>query len=283
MDWFFGLSGNSRNWFSDAIKVAVTSAKANTSLTPHCLYDGPHCELISWLKSNNVSVINTAVPFRDELFSPVVTQANEGSAYIPENASGHFLRILVAEHSDKSNILYTDCDVMFVNEVTPPFVDHIGVVREYNIYSQSFEQSFNSGVMIFNKNALIKDYNLLVDYFRKHHFFHRKFSSYDQTLLNEFYKDKSITHLSADFNWKPYQGRNEKASIIHFHGPKPNRISAILKGQLHTGEQQLVQFINANREAYAHYSDMFSEYLKASEKCSIGMLNQEAAANSTGL
>ena len=92
--WLFSFDQRASGWFEDMIKVAVVSARENTSLEPICLFDGASDpRIIAWLKQQSVQVIRTRVPFHAELFSSQTMEANKGTPYHPEHASGAFLRV----------------------------------------------------------------------------------------------------------------------------------------------------------------------------------------------
>jgi lipopolysaccharide biosynthesis glycosyltransferase len=261
MNWFFGFSGNSHQWFSDMIKVAVLSAKKHTRLEPHCLYDGGDNELICWLANAGVKVIRASVPFKEMLFNKSIIAKNIGTHYRPENASGHFLRVLVAKYASTKNVLYTDCDVMFQHDVFFDSVETVGVVNEFNLDYGQVKNGFNSGVMVFNTTYLENDFDELCAFFQAHDFYDKDHNSYDQVLLNKFYENRHIRYLSPIYNWRPFQGINTEARIIHFHGPKPNRIERILSGDVLAGEVGLLRYIEKDRESYTHYLKAFNKYL----------------------
>jgi lipopolysaccharide biosynthesis glycosyltransferase len=261
MDWFFGFSGNSAAWFQDMIKVAVISAKENTSLVPHCLYDGNDSDLLVWLNDNGVNVIRTSVPFRDELFSEKIILANKGSQYLPNNATGHFLRILVSSYANSDIVLYTDCDVMFLGDFEVSHVNCLGVVNEFYLNNGRVNDGFNSGVMLFNKSHLADNLDSLIEHFRENNFYSMRYSSYDQALLNEFYSSMPIDYIDPIYNWRPFQGVEPSAKIVHFHGPKPHRLDDIMIGKLVPGEEGLLPYIEKNKDSYVYYLSVFKDFL----------------------
>jgi len=257
--WFFGFSGNAAGWFREMVQVAVLSAKANTSLEAHCIYDGPDNDLIDWLDAAGVTVHRDQVPFRDELFSEVVKARNAGSHYSPEHATGHFLRLLVARHASGDAALYTDCDVMFRRDPTVTTPVRVAAAAELKD-GQPSSTSFNSGVMLFNLANYRAISDDLIAFCRENGFYRPKQSSYDQVLLNLYYANKWET-LPPTMNWRPSQGVNVDAEIVHFHGPKPHRVQAILDGRGIRGEEQLLPIIERDREAYDSYIAEFRSYL----------------------
>lgn len=262
MQWFFGYSGNASGWFKEMIKVAVISSKKHTTLQPNCLYDGQGDDVIDWLSQNDVIIHRTAVPFRDELFSDSVLRENAGTPYRPDNASGHFLRIMVPDYSKGEYSLYTDCDVMFSRDPQLHGVDIFGACAELDGNGVPAPSSFNSGVMLINNERFLSERSRLVDFFRANSFYNRAHSSYDQALLNTYFKDK-WNLLPQTLNWRPWQGVNDTAEIIHFHGPKPQRISAILESKGFEGEAHLEKYINRDILSYQKYVHEFQSHLAA--------------------
>jgi hypothetical protein len=264
VEWFFGLSGNAASWFSDMVKVAVVSALSRTTLEPHCIYDGDENPLTEWLERRGVVVHRAVVPFVDELYSVRVTSANAGSLYKPANARGHFLRLLVSDFAQREHALYTDCDVMFANNPVVPLPESIAAVAEVDRNLQPSPSSFNSGVMAINTIAWERERAALVADISASNFYDRRNSSYDQVFLNRHFRSR-WDEMSAALNWRPFQSAIEgvEPSIVHFHGPKPTRIPAILAGRASQTEGPMLRFIEANRPAYAQYAEQFAAFLKA--------------------
>jgi lipopolysaccharide biosynthesis glycosyltransferase len=260
MDWFFAYSGNATDWFSDMIKVAVVSAQANTSLTPHCIYDGEETPLTAWLVRRGVRLHREVVPFRNELFSDAVIAANQGSRYDPTHASGHFLRVLVPDLSSTPVALYTDCDVMFLSDLSCQTPAVFGACAELAPDLVSPTASFNSGVMLFNCAGFARSREALVEFFRRHNFFDKIHDSYDQVLLNRFF-GQDWDQLPRGLNWRPWQGVSDEASIIHFHGPKPGRVRPILEGRGMEQELAMRRYIEKDQSAYLNHVHAFESFL----------------------
>lgn len=264
--WAFSLDERAAGWFQDMIKVGVISAKKNTLLTPICFFDGcgtPH--IFQWLESNDVQVIRARVPFYEELFSSTVLQANEGTPYQPSQASGAYLRLYASDYIKDEFFLYTDCDVMFLqnpnlNLVKPKV---LAACREFIITDGEIEiidRSFNSGVIIFNRNGFNDVREKVVSVARDHHYYHRVHCSYDQSILNIALADKWES-LPAEFNWRPFQGICKQACILHFHGPKPTRISEIMSGKDVPESPLMARIVERNYSAYEHYVNIFNSFL----------------------
>jgi hypothetical protein len=259
MQWFFALNDRGADWFTPMLKAAVRSAAINTTLSPACLYDGEPNALTHWLEGAGVEVTFAQVPFREELFSEPVLAANAGSHYHAAHAAGGLLRTEVARYARDDVFLYTDCDVIFLNNaISGRHTDTLAAVPELNT-----RQGFNAGVQLINRAFYLERHPALIDYLRAHNFYHRAFSSYDQALSNAFFAG-SWDPLPERFNWRPSQGENPDASIVHFHGPKPTRIKAILAGEASADEVGLKDILDKNPAGYLAYTQLFDRYLGAS-------------------
>lgn len=265
--WVFSLDQRAERWFDKCIKAGVLSARKHTSLQPVCIFDGnPESELMKWLKDNGVSVLPHEVEFKSELFSEKVMMANEGSPYNPSQASGAYLRIEAAKLISDPYFLYTDCDVMFAADPSQYFVfpKILGASPEVVVQGKLFGETntFNSGVLIVNRAAFLEESEGLVQFCRRNNFYDKRHSSYDQSLLNRYFAgrwDRLVSYL----NWRPSQGINADASIIHFHGPKPHRIGAILDGTASAAEvEHMKGLIDEHSQEYTYFVGEFERYFQ---------------------
>ena len=139
----------------------------------------------------------------------------------------------VCQHNDV--VLYTDCDVMFTN-VTRPALETIKDFVHSNALSVAYgpefkkeDGAFNTGVMFLSVGRFGSQLNSILDFGEKHKF---NFPAFDQGLLNAFFENPTKEHLRAvlplEWNYKVYWGDPRATStssrIVHFHGPKPNRM-----------------------------------------------------------
>lgn len=256
MEWFFAYNQRAEDWFSEMIKVAVISAKTNTSLIPLCIYDGRPTDLTVWLEKNGVKIYRAEVPFKDKLFSAQVAAANQETIFNPHQACGAFLRILASDFASGEIYLYTDCDVMFRRgSIVKGKTDTISAVNEINQPGL-----FNSGVMLCNTSYMQKSKENFIKYVEQRNFYEKNTQSYDQTYLNMFHA-RSWQALSDIYNWRPFQGFSDSAEIVHFHGPKPHRIKNILDGNVGDDEKAMLSYIHKSPEGYEKYLNEFYEYL----------------------
>jgi len=209
------------------IKVAVLTAYKYTSLEPYFIYDGTGNELVTWLEERNVRII----PHRSSIYDKLVYDP-PSEVLKQKTARGAFLRvdIPVLAHDlgwDDQVVFYTDIDVMFTGKVILDDVKcelfAVGPESDINDFV-----NMNTGAMLMNIPALYQTYEKFLDFIIENY---KLFFTYDQTAYKTYY------HLEWDrldpiYNWKPYWGKNPRARIIHFHGPKPTEVDMVKAGKL---------------------------------------------------
>lgn len=225
MKWFFAINAASHGFeiYSQMIKVAVYTAQQNTSLEPYCIYDGEDNELTDWLQKNGVKIIYHRTPHYEKL----QTQYPGYSTV----AFGAFLRIeipkIVQIHEMPDEyVLYTDCDVMFFDDVVDYLQDitceYLAATPEHDPNNWEY---FNSGVLYMNvKNLqrIQKEFDDFID----GNLDKILQLAFDQGAYNLFFKDR-WDRLDIQLNWKSYWHFSPEAQIIHFHGPKPTQAEEI--------------------------------------------------------
>ena len=224
MKYFLAFSEQSllSGFYSDMIKVAVKSAQQSTELQPHFIFDGSACELTDWLSERNVPVCLS----RSRFFPYLKEIADK--THRPEVfwiGSGAFLRfeipsVMASLGLDDEYVLYTDCDVLFQHDPVPMLKS---LAPRVFAVAPEFDPTdwvnFNSGVMLMNVPAFRAALPQF-EAFCEHHLDTMVLDSYDQAALRAYF-GQSADRLPVELNWKPYWGRHDGASIIHFHGPKP--------------------------------------------------------------
>ena len=90
-----------------------------------------------------------------------------------------------------------------------------------------------------------------------------KYPNHDQRSFNDFYRGR-FDHLDPLMNWKPYWGRNNGASIVHFHGPKPRQVRLIKAGR-YDGKRDLNEIWARNPGAYDYYCPIWGHYVVSRE------------------
>ena len=229
MKWFFALNDEGDS-YPDLLKmaqVAVHSAQKNTSLEPYLIYDGKDAAFIDWMKKHSVTVIER----RSFVYNEIKEIAERrGDKNILGIGAGAFLRTEIPALSeelafDDEYVLYTDVDVMFLGEVTdyleklsPRF---FAVAPEFHKHDY---KSMNSGVMLMNLTSLREKDPAFRQYI-KENIEALVSHTWDQTAYIKFYSTwfgYKWNKLKPEYNWKTYwEGYQEKAKILHFHGPKP--------------------------------------------------------------
>ena len=117
--------------------------------------------------------------------------------------------------------------------------------------------------MIINRTGFISRRDDLIELLRQNNFYSKKHQSYDQSMLNRTFQGQ-WEPLQAEMNWRPFQGINPSASIVHFHGPKPHRVAAILAGQATQYEAEIMSdLIFKHRDEYQYYVNQYNRYLAA--------------------
>jgi Glycosyl transferase family 8 len=221
MKWYFAINEDGSGGQTGMhAKLAVLSARRNTTLDPHLVYSGQENDFTRWMTDHGVTVRRINLTFEAEIHA--LARAGLYSAtYL-----GHWLRTAVCLLNREDRfVVYTDCDVVFLRE--PDFggvgPDRFACAPEFRRDGANY---FNSGVMVMNLPALRRDYP---DFER---FILEKMRTIganfrDQYAYNLYYRGR-WDRLDPRLNWKPYWGADDAASVLHFHGPKCHSIGAIL-------------------------------------------------------
>jgi len=226
--WFFALGEKTPagKQYCEMAKVAVHTALKYTSLRPHFIYDGEENFFTRWLRDREIPIT-----FHQSSLAYAFPSVNKSKNDIPLAAalSGAFLRVdlpaIVSEPGETDRIFYTDCDVIFRDEVTGELdacgCDYFAVAPEFKI--GDYEQ-MNTGAMLMNiprlRESLSEFRQFMINEMES-----LRTDSWDQSAYRRFYRDSAGNRLwgglPPTLNWKPYWGDYSAAKIIHFHGPKP--------------------------------------------------------------
>ena len=248
MKWFFAVNRASPGFplYAELIAVAVRSARAHApKLEPHLLYDGPDDPLLDELGASGV-VVHRLRSFLFDALKEVAERTGRPQAV--QIGAGAFLRLEIPALADRMKwadafVLYTDCDVLFVADPLPELRN-----RAPGCFAVAPERAgdflnMNSGVMLMNLPGLRSRDDAFRAHARKHleHFTHL---TWDQEAYRTFYSTRLLSGLEWDrrilrftrqlrrkrwgdlplaLNWRPYWGPNPAASIVHFHGLKPQQ------------------------------------------------------------
>lgn len=257
MKWYFCTNGLGAKRYKTCIMAAVLSCRAHTTLQPICVcYDGDRSlppDLVAFLDRNEVPLVRRR-PLILDLIAPFEGKVPTFSFAI---ATGAYLRYDVPFiETEDEFVLYTDCDVLFIDDpdlagFRPRF---FACAPEFGLDDWTY---CNTGVMVMNVEAMRRTSpdlcQLTVGRMRS-----GLFHTYDQSDLNAFYH-MAWDRLPPEFNWKPYWGVNPAASILHFHGPKPDQIREQILGR---SINTTLDFLYArNPDAYRAYFHMFCRTL----------------------
>lgn len=228
MQWFIGISETSPAWkqYADMAKVAIHTALQQTSLQPHCLYDGGENDFTAWLQRRGVHIIPTRTFLFDDL---VRLSERRKNPELLGATRGIFLRAelpaLQERYGFDDRVLYTDCDVFFRREVVDSFAsvecEYFAVAHESDV---SLPDDVNTGVMWMHLPAMRRVDERFRAYVRENIELLSTIS-WDQGAYRNFYRSPEGVPLwqtlPPELNWKPYWREYSRAKIIHFHGPKP--------------------------------------------------------------
>jgi lipopolysaccharide biosynthesis glycosyltransferase len=236
MRWFFALNAECMSFgqYAEMVQVAVWSALRHTRLQPHFLYHGEDDPpLLSWLRDHGVNVWRARSRFYDELCSLEKKLKNPDARTC---GGGAYLRVeiidLLAQHGIRdTQILYTDCDVMFQHDPEP--ILRSLPCRFIACGPESMRGTptdINTGVLLMHV-ARLRRFNKEFIAFTRGQLEHSVTAAFDQAAYRNFFRGplpqrswpwkRGWNALPDELNWKPYWGENPDAVVVHFHGPKP--------------------------------------------------------------
>ena len=206
----------------DMLRLALKSAKENTSLKLYALYDGtPNDKAYKIFEEYGTNIILCKCSFRDKLEKYYQNQSDDIRNGI-KRMLGCFMKFDIAVHEQEDDVvLYADIDTIFLQDVdwssfqtktiaaAPEFDKNYDIIKGYKYFSAS--------PMFINVAEAKKRRLSLLDMLDKHIEPYQE--CWDQGFWNELYKD-DFEQLPIEFNWKPYWGINDDAKIVHIHGYK---------------------------------------------------------------
>ncbi len=244
MKWYFAISETSldrpaHDW-RGLILGAVTSARRNTTLVPHMLYDGRSNAFTAELEALGVTIIPHRVSFYDDL--EAFGRGQQGYLSL---ASGAFLRteIPLIETQDEI-VLYTDADVLFLRDPAFP----LAIPTFFAVAPEKIIDSYddmNSGVMLINVPAMRDVFPAFRASIRAN-----LDRGLDQSQFQLFFKNRYAS-LDPLQNWKPYWNPHPDAQIIHWHGPKPAAVRQLLHDPSRQAPPYWEELFRPNVETYA--------------------------------
>ncbi|MDD2878778.1 MAG: methyltransferase domain-containing protein [Acidiphilium sp.] len=268
MKWFFCWCQatdfrDDHNW-KDLIRASVISARQNTTLEPYLIYDGEETEFIDEIRGYGVTIIFHKITFNKE----VIDHQPENFGY-QVIARGAFLRFEIPILCDSPDdyVLYTDADVLFLKDP-----DFSGFKPELIAAAPQFDRGkkvdMNSGVMLINLQKFKEIYNELIEFTKNN-----LDVGLDQEILRVFIGNNYML-LPDHFNWKPYWGVNPEATILHWHGPKPEVIKQLRSQKINATHQSWTPLLEKNPEAYDYYVEKYSNFIENRFDKNINKLNK---------
>lgn len=231
----------------------MLSALQHTSLHPNLLFDGQPCPF-----TDRLARMGVTVRFHRSSLADAIIASNPDDLAWQNIALGAFLRMDIPQiETECDYILYTDCDVLFIRDpnlsgMTPTY---FSVAPEFTINDY---KNMNSGVMLMNLAGMRSVGEQLSQFIRLGL---PNFQAFDQGALREFFADR-FDRLPERLNWKPYWGVNADAEIVHFHGPKPPHVRALLR-EVHPDLPQIYKdLFDMDRKNYSSLDTLWHSYLE---------------------
>lgn len=261
MKWYAAISSYSTPDYLEMLEVAIKTCKANTKFKPYLICDKKWDPVKKLKDKYGVNVVYYA----GKVFSTFVKQFESDKRLM--GIAGTYLRadVPVVEESDDF-VLYTDADVIFGNpnigKIPIPAPEYFAAAPEFNMSDRSY---FNAGSMLMNVKNMKAEYDRFAEFTIPN--FNVLFNhAHDQGAYNHLYKGK-WSWLPPEYNWKPNWGINEKAVVIHFHGPKPKDIENYFNNSLTNvkvdvpvdGLALYKSMIERNKESCKHYLKLYNE------------------------
>lgn len=270
MKCYFALSDNvsNRDDYYYMFECSLESAKRNTTLDLHCLFDYRKTytqkiedDLIyQLLLKYNVTIHICSIDFESELLNVYTDDYLKEINVTKSSLYSRFLRFMIADiEKDDEYIFYVDTDVIFLKDIKiddfNKLPNTIAVCPEFvNSYHYTY---FNAGIMLINMNSYKKAKKELINLLKQK--IKAKIECCDQGYLNLIYKN-NFTKINNNFNWKPYWGINSDASLIHLHGLKPS-ISYENSEPFFMEFLSKLLFDNKNaKKVFFYYFNLFAKY-----------------------
>ena len=225
-------------------KTALLSAKINApKLQPLLIYNGQPNQFTSDMTNMGAEIIFHKLSFEIE----IVNNSKRDDLW-KQIAMGAYLRLDIPDVLNSNDtILYTDTDIIFLKDPTEYLLttDLIAASSEFEFHDFS---KINTGSMVINLEKSRDPFRLVrektIDNLDV-------IEDYDQGALRLFLNRK-WDHLHQFMNWKPYWGVEEKAIILHFHGPKPHDFN-LNNYELNNNIPIYDHLFNLSKDGYKNY------------------------------
>jgi hypothetical protein len=243
MFWFSGLT-DAHPDEKELYLVALKTANKYTTLKPVLMYDGDDDDFKTEVESFGCTVVKhqTTLGTRPSFVSKPQESKNA--------AVRTLLRVdvpLVCANLAiiDDTVLYTDPDVIFLDDVVPDLYGCKPVFFS-TISPSSSSDDTNLGVMLLNRVAMLTTYAEFADFVESKDY---------RLCFNEFYshRQRSPIRLPLHLNHKPVWGRTSDAKIVNYSDCRPNDIRAFLmKGDTMPNSV----FAAAPRSVWVHYANL---------------------------
>jgi len=230
------------------------------SLAPYVVYlHRPHepfaaDPFVCWLQSAGVRVLRHRLSFHHEI-PPArrKRRADIGTAHlnlgaygrldVPRLVTGRLLTELQERKLSTEQVLYTDTDVLFADDVDL-LQQRLGApLRNFAAGTEYFSASMNSGVMLMNTSAFIREWPGMLSYAVSRKF---RFLAADQSWIHEYFTERRGSPIAAEPGWEalsdelynarafahplqPRRGAEQQVPRVwHWHGYKPHDVKCWL-------------------------------------------------------
>lgn len=259
MRWYFGIDeAGGLGETGTLARQAVLSAHTTGGLEPVLLYYGARTQFTAWMERHGVRVLDI-----QPQFLPMFEAAQAAGTFQPYTI-GHWLRLEIPRiEQEHEFVLYTDCDIIFLHRFDLSQV-HPKIFAAAPEMLPTNWNYFNSGVMLLNVPAMRATYPDLEAHIKHGITSPGRYRYDDQIALNETYRGQ-WNRLDPLFNYKPYWPFNDRAAILHLHGPKPDTLQALATGQMQGADQAgnfFTKMLNANAKNYLDWSRWLGDALQ---------------------
>lgn len=269
MKCYFALSDNvsNRDDYYYMFECSLESAKRNTTLDLHCLFDYRKTytqkieddRIYQLLLKYNVTIHICSIDFESELLNVYTDDYLKEINVTKSSLYSRFLRFMIADiEKDDEYIFYVDTDVIFLKDIKiddfKKLPNTIAVCPEFvNSYHYQY---FNAGIMLINMKSYKWAKKELINLLKQE--IKAKIECCDQGYLNTIYENNFLK-LKNIYNWKSYWGINNRAVIIHLHGFKPN-FAKEYKAEYAEWISYIMYKNKKSYEGCKYYFNLFTKY-----------------------
>ena len=220
---------NESQEYLDMLEVTLNTAKVNTTLSLHFIYNGSETDkAYEIMQKYGVNVIFHQLTFEKELkelYTPEYIKSRLGFAVDLGFIIGTFSRIdIPVIETEDEYVLICGLDVMFLQDIkqeTLPNPKYCAaapdIAQDFNLASLGYK-FFNADIMYINVKHMREKREQIIEMLKNKQ--PSKIDCFDQGYLNHVCEN-DFDELAMEYNWKPYWGYNKNAKIVHLHLIKP--------------------------------------------------------------